>query len=168
MFSRVSAPANLPRILRAEKLPSLYVASINSRSPLADPRAWIRGVERIAASVGGDRVYVSIYEKIVERDHLDALDQLKRNLRLLGVQYSFVTAPEMNPNQYDPTWTAQGLPVPPNATSYVSHLANLRNMALRPMIELAMQDIRFDRILFLEDIAFTVRARLKGAKRTMH
>ena len=43
----------------------------------------------------------------------------------------------------------------------VPYLANLRNLSLKPMIDLALNGIRFDKVLFLNDVAFMVCIRLQ-------
>lgn len=151
-----------PKLLQPNDLPSVYIASINSKSPVADPKAWARAVEAIAANIGAERAYLSVYEHIIDSDHRDALDQLDRNLKMLSVQRSIVFAENKATDELNDTWTAQGLSVPVVPTRYVEYQANMRNMALRPMIDLALQGIRFDRILFLEDVVFLV-----GSPRTV-
>ena len=146
-----------PKLLGIDELPSVYIASINSGASLAGPQAWRRAVESVAAHLGKAKVYVSIYEYVDYSGHRDELEQLGRNLELLGVQRSIVFANRENINDFNHTWTAQGLPAPTAATTYVRHMAEMRNRVLRPMIELALQGTRFDRILFLEDDVFSVR-----------
>ncbi|MCJ1392715.1 hypothetical protein MMC18_005586 [Xylographa bjoerkii] len=148
------APAKL---VRDDELPSVYIASINSGASLTGPRAWRRAVESVATHLGRDKVYISIYEHVGFSGPRDELDQLGRNLELLGVQRSIVFADKENIYALNHTWTAQGLPAPTPATTYVHHMAEMRNRVLRPMIELALQGIRFDRILFLEDGLFSWR-----------
>ncbi|MCJ1438302.1 hypothetical protein MMC27_007690 [Xylographa pallens] len=143
------------KLLRPNELPSLYVASINSRASPDIPNAWRRAVESVAAHLDSDKVYVSVYQYADESGHRNELEQLRRNLELLGVQHSIVYANDENIKALNHTWTAQGLPVPTPATTYVHHMADMRNRVLRPMIELALQGIRFDRILFLENDSFS-------------
>ena len=145
-----------PRLLAEDELPSLFIASIQSKSPAQDPKAWARAVEGVAAHIGPDRTFVSIYEEIADQDHREALKQLERNLDMLGVGHSIVFDNRDSIREYRHTWAAQGLAVPPRATRYVPYLAEMRNMALRPMIQLALDGVRFDKILFLEDVIFSV------------
>ncbi|MCJ1477363.1 hypothetical protein MMC13_006034 [Lambiella insularis] len=147
-----------PALLRPDDLPSVYIASINSKSPTADPKAWARAVEGVAAKIGSGRAYLSVYEHVTDIDHRDALDQLDKNLDMLSVQRSIVFAGDKAMDKFNATWTVQGLAVPVAPTRYVEQQARMRNMALRPMVDLALQGIRFDRILFLEDVVFSVRA----------
>ena len=144
------------RLLAEDELPSLFIASIQSKSPAQDPKAWARAVEGVAAHIGGDRTFVSIYEEITDQHHREALKQLQRNLDMLGAGHSIVFANRDGIREYRHTWTAQGLAVPIRATSFVPYLAEMRNMALRPMIQLALDGVRFDKILFLENVMFSV------------
>ena len=142
--------------LEDDKLPSVYIASINSRASSGISSAWRRSLESVAAHLPSDKVYVSVYQYADESGPRNELDQLRRNLKLLGVQNSIDFANDENINALNRTWAAQGLSAPPPASTYVHHMAEMRNRVLRPMIELALQGIRFDRILFLESDAFSV------------
>ena len=156
MFRKQSILQPPSLLLAEDELPSLYIASIQSKSPAQDPKAWARAVEGVAAHVGGDRTFISIYEEVTDKGHHEALKQLERNLDMLGAGHSIVAAGRDGIREYSHTWAAQGLAVPPRATEFVAYLAEMRNMALRPMIQLALDGVRFDKILFLEDVMFSV------------
>ncbi|MCJ1321510.1 hypothetical protein MMC15_006855 [Xylographa vitiligo] len=153
-------------LLPDDRLPSVYIASINSGASSNVPQAWRRAIESVATHLASDKVYVSVYQYADESGTRDELDQLWRNLKLLGVQHSIVFANDENSDAFNHTWTAQGLPVPPPATTYVQHMVQMRNQVLRPMIELALQGIRFDRILFLESDSFSVEDPRRCCNRT--
>ena len=155
MFSKQVVHASM-KLLRANELPSVYIASINSGASSDSPHAWRRAAESVAAHLDSDKVYVSVYQYAGESGHRVELEQLRRNLELLGVQHSIVFANDENITALNHTWIAQGLPAPTPATTYVQHMADMRNRVLRPMIELALQGIRFERILFVENDSFSV------------
>ncbi|MCJ1288050.1 hypothetical protein MMC26_007403 [Xylographa opegraphella] len=143
------------QLLQDNELPSVFIASINAGAASDVPHAWRRAVESVAAHLASDKVHVSVYQVADEKGSRNELEQLQRDLDLLGVQHSITFANDENINAFNQTWTAQALSAPPPATAYVHHMAEMRNRVLRPMIELALQGTRFDRILFVESAPFS-------------
>ena len=138
---------------------SIFIASTlwNNEAIIRD--YWSRAVIDLAKYLGPDRVYVSVYES-GSYDHLkDALRALDAELESSGTPRTFVL---------DPTTHAEEIAKPPAEEGWIDsprgkremrrspYLARARNLSLRPLEEMARAGRFFDKILFLNDVVFTV------------
>ncbi|KAK5998072.1 hypothetical protein PT974_00444 [Cladobotryum mycophilum] len=108
---------------------------------------WGESLLELIDLIGNDNVYLSIYENDSGPEGEKALNSLKSKLKC---QYSLVY--DRNTTIHDfPTIT---MPDGTKRLKRIAYLAELRNRALRPLDTLSEDGVRFDRILFLNDIAF--------------
>lgn len=140
---------------------TIYITGMhwNDEQILRD--AWIPALVDLANAIGRDRVFVSIYES-------GSWDDTKGALRLLDSLLAQTDIPrrivmdhkthlaEINqpPEQEGDGWIETrtgGIEL-----RRVPYLAKLRNEALRPLYELRDKGIVYDKILFLNDVVFSV------------
>lgn len=120
---------------------------------------WNKAVEALVTSLGPDNVYVSIFESGSWDNTKDALRLLDQNLGVLGVERTIIL---------NDTTHADEIAKPPASSGWIDtprgkkelrripYLSALRNLSLKPLEELAERGLRFDKILFLNDVVFTV------------
>jgi uncharacterized protein YbjT (DUF2867 family) len=137
----------------------IFIASTlwNNEATIRD--YWGKAVVDLAKYLGPDRVHVSVYES-GSYDHLkDALRELDEQMGAMEIPRTFVL---------DPTTHTEEIAKPPAAEGWVDtprgkkemrripYLAQARNRSLRPLEDLARAGRFFDKILFLNDVVFTV------------
>lgn len=136
----------------------IFIASIHWNTGLIVWTHWLAAVLDVAKEIGKDKVFVSIQES-------GSWDDTKGGLRLLE---SMLKADEI-PNKLilDPTTHADEISRNPADSGWimtprghmelrrVPYLAGLRNLVMEPFYELAKQGQKFDKILFLNDVAFS-------------
>lgn len=157
---------------QSRKPPKLFIASThwNNEAKLLD--FWNKAVLDLAQHFGPENVYVSIYESGSWDDSKGALRLLDQDLELLGVQRTIVLGETTHIDEIAKSPAETGWIATPRGKKElrrIPYLANLRNLALKPMIDLALNGIRFDKVLFLNDVYFTVCAlRTSGLRRSHH
>ncbi|CAK7242462.1 MAG: hypothetical protein STHCBS139747_003956 [Sporothrix thermara] len=109
---------------------------------------WGRSLLELVRLLGPSNVFVSIYENDSGRRGATALEHLRRLLPCRNaVVYDYDVPLDLFPNITLPDGTQH--------TKRLAYLAEMRNRALRPLDTLdAVNGIIFDRVLFLNDIAF--------------
>ncbi|KAI9780712.1 MAG: hypothetical protein M1816_002761 [Peltula sp. TS41687] len=119
---------------------------------------WNSAVLDLVRHVGPSKIYVSIYESGSWDDSKGALRELDAQLDKLGVRRTIAL---------DETTHADEIAKPPAQTGWVDtprgkkelrripYLSKLRNLTLKPLEELALEGIIFDKILYLNDVIFT-------------
>ncbi|CAM1506832.1 Fc.00g064730.m01.CDS01 [Cosmosporella sp. VM-42] len=153
------ALANPPRPPRHERI---YIASMHFNNGKILKSHWNDAVLKLTEVFGRENVYVSIYESGSWDDSKQALkqldDELKRRRISHRVEVSDVThhdeiAKGDQGDQGD-GWidTARGK----KELRRIPYLAKLRNKTLKDLFELHEKGVRFDKVLFLNDVIFTV------------
>ena len=142
-----------------EKNFKLFIASTHWNNEAKLHNFWNQAVLDLAEHLGPDNVYISIYESGSWDDSKGALRMLDQDLERLGVQRTIVL---------EDTTHASELAKPPGEEGWVDtprgrrelrripYLAKLRNLSLKPMEKMALNGVRYDKVLFLNDVAFTV------------
>ena len=159
-FSTQSCPPNVSSERNNPiATPKIFVASTHWNNEKAIREFWSKAVLDLVEHVGPENIYISIYESGSWDDSKGALRLLDFDLERLGVQRTIVL---------DDNTHADEIAKPPGDIGWVEtsrekkelrripYLANLRNKSLKPLIDLALNGVRYDRILFLNDVAFTV------------
>lgn len=106
------------------------------------------------------RVYVSIYESGSADGTKTVLSELKASLGDLKVEHEIKLDDESHASAIEKSLATPGGWV---ETRYgkelrrVSFLADVRNRALEPLDSLTKTGVKFDRILYLNDVVFSVR-----------
>ncbi|KOS22614.1 hypothetical protein ESCO_001933 [Escovopsis weberi] len=108
---------------------------------------WGQDLLELIDLIGNDNVYLSIYENGSGPEGEAALNGLRGRLKC---QHSLVYDRDISIHEF-PTVT---LPDGTERVKRIAYLAELRNRALRPIDLLGQDGIVFDKILFLNDIAF--------------
>ena len=109
---------------------------------------------------GVHNVHISIYESGSWDNSKDALRALDSDLEDLGVKRTITLeetthADEMG-KPIGPGWIES--PRGKKELRRIPYLSRLRNLALQPLNELAAGGIKFDKVLWLNDVAFKVHS----------
>ncbi len=141
----------------------VFVASTHWNNEWILRTRWNAALLELVQHVGISNIYVSIYESGSYDDSKGALTDLDAELDQLGVARMIVL---------DETTHADEIAKPPGQTGWIEtprhrkelrripYLAGLRNLSLKPLEELASRGIIFDKILYLNDVVYTVRSSL--------
>lgn len=144
-----------------EESQKIYIASIHWNNEEIIRSNWTHAVLELVSTFGPENVYVSVYESGSWDDSKGALKVLDKELEIMGVQRTITL---------DPRTHVEELAQPPASTGWIDtprgkkelrripYLSRLRNLSMKPLTDLALNGIIFDRILFLNDVVFKVRA----------
>lgn len=149
---RRAAPDDLP----TERI---FIASTHWNNEAILRSHWNDAVADLAQYLGPERVHVSVYESGSWDDSKGALNALEKRLGGLGIPHTFVLDPATHAQEIAKSPTGEGRIDTPRGKKElrrIPYLAKARNRSLQPLAELARKDIIFDKILFLNDVVFTV------------
>lgn len=139
----------------------IYIASMHWNNAEVLKDYWNDAVIKLTETFGADNVFVSIYESGSWDDSKEALRMLDAELEKRNVprrvevsettHYDEITKPEKERGE---GWidTSRG-----RELRRIPYLAKLRNKTIQDLIELSKKGITFDKVLFLNDVVFTVR-----------
>lgn len=156
ILSRQPTPATPPSSRPAERI---YIASIHWNNELVLRSNWSKAVLELAQHLGPGNIYISLYESGSRDDSKGALRLLDADLGQLSVPRTVIL---------DETTHADELARPPTSSGWIDtprgkkelrripYLSGLRNTSLKPLAQLAANGTTFDKILFLNDVVFTV------------
>ncbi|KAF7562218.1 hypothetical protein G7046_g1915 [Stylonectria norvegica] len=137
----------------------IYIASMHFNNANILKNHWNDAVLKLTDVFGPENVFVSVYESGSWDDSKAILRQLDHELQRRGVarriDVSDVTHhDEIAKGDQGDGWidTARGK----KELRRIPYLAKLRNKTLRDLFELSEQGIKFDKVLFLNDVVFTV------------
>lgn len=119
----------------------------------------------LVSTLGPENVYVSVYESGSWDDSKGALRELDEELERMGVQRTITLEPRTHVEEISQTPASTGWIDTPRGKKElrrIPYLSRLRNLSMKPLTDLALNGIIFDRILFLNDVVFTVRASPNG------
>ena len=114
----------------------------------------------LAKHVGSENIYVSIYESGSWDGSKRSLRDLDDELGKLGIRRTVILENTTHADELAKPPTASGWLETPRGKKElrrIPYLARLRNLSLKPLADLESEGIVFDRILFLNDVVFTVR-----------
>ncbi len=138
----------------------LFVTSIlwNNEDIIRDH--WIKIIPALANAIGSENLYFSIYASGGWDDTKDALEEFDKILEDLGVSRNITMIDsthddELSQTQIGPGWI--DTPRGKKERRRIPYLSGLRNIALEPLAKLYKQGEKFDKILFLNDVVFSVR-----------
>ena len=155
----IQRPGVQARPLNGQKV---FVASIHWNNEAILRSHWNAAVVDLANNIGRDNVYVSIQESGSWDDTKGALRDLDTRLQDGGINRRIIL---------NATTHADVISMPPAGTGWIEtprgrkevrrvpYLAELRNIAMRPLYELRDAGVTFDKVLFLNDVVFTVGLR---------
>ncbi|PGH16584.1 hypothetical protein AJ79_01690 [Helicocarpus griseus UAMH5409] len=141
------------------EIKSVYVASTHWNNEAILRSHWNNAVVELAKKFGKDNIYVSVYESGSWDNSKDALRDLDRQLDELGVQRTIVLDPTTHEDEIRKPRAKDGWIDTPRGRRElrrIPYLANLRNKSLEPLERLVAQGKTFDRIIFLNDVIFSM------------
>lgn len=139
----------------------VFIASNQYNSAPLLRHYWNQAILDLSKALGPSNVYLSIYESGSTDDTKEALHELDLELEKLGVRRSIVTEGWTHGEEMAAALTQQSgwIKTPYGGSQYrrIPFLGRLRNLSLEPLLELVKDGQHFDRVLFLNDVVFTVR-----------
>jgi len=107
---------------------------------------------------GAHNVHISIYESGSWDESKDALRALDNDLEDLGVKRTITLEQSTHADELQKPITAGWIETPRGKKELrrIPYLSKLRNLSLQPLNELAAGGIKFDKVLFLNDVVFKV------------
>jgi hypothetical protein len=147
-----------PAARRSERI---YIASIHWNNEQILRSHWNDAVVELAKALGRENVFITVYEsgswdgsKVVLRD-LDATleaNDIRRNITLSDVTHKDEMSVAKEHRGFGWIDTPRGR----KELRRIPYLARLRNWTLQPLLELSRQGEKFDKVLFLNDVVFSV------------
>lgn len=137
----------------------IYIASVNWNNELVLRSHWNKALLRLVSELGSDNVFVSIYESGSYDNTKGALSELDWELDKLGIQRNVTLSPVSHEDEIAAPARGEGWITTPKGNTQlrrIPYLARIRNLSLLPLRDLARKGITFDKILFLNDVVFTV------------
>lgn len=149
----LSKPTHPPPGLR------VYIAGMHFNSGVVLRAHWIAALIHLVETLGPNNVFVSIYESGSWDDTKDLLRYLDHQLEVKGVPRHIEVDEETHEQVIKKAIDAGQFIPDPNgepAVRRIPYLAKMRNKTLKDLVELNEKDIHFDKVLFLNDVVFTV------------
>lgn len=145
---------------RPQKQERIYIASINWNNELILRSHWSKALTQLVLKLGPENVFISIYESGSYDNTKGALRELDRELERMRVPRNITLSPVTHEDEIAAPARGEGWIRTPGGKKQlrrVPYLARIRNLSLLPLQDLARQGVTFDKILFLNDVVFTVR-----------
>ena len=136
----------------------IFIASLHWNSEVLLRSHWNNAIVELARLLGPENIHISIYESGSWDDTKGALSVLDHDLEKLGVPRTIALAETTHFDELAKTPGPGWIHTSGGKTELrrIPYLARLRNTALKPLEELEKSGIRFDNILFLNDVVFSV------------
>jgi hypothetical protein len=137
----------------------VYIAGIHWNNEDILQSHWNDAVVSLAETLGPENVFISVYESGSWDNSKNVLKDLDTRLGHLRVSSNITMSEtthldEISQPATGPGWidTFRGK----KELRRIPYLAKLRNLTLKRLVEFSHQGVRFDKVLFLNDIVFTV------------
>lgn len=135
----------------------IFIASVNWNNEAVLRSRWSRALIELTWRLGPENVFVSIYESGSYDNTKGALMELDAELERLEVPRSVVLSPVTHADEMNAPPGEGWISTPRGKLPRrIPYLSRVRNQSLKPLEDLAKQGITFDKILFLNDVVFTV------------
>lgn len=136
----------------------IFIASIHWNNERILRGNWNRAVLDLVEYFGAHNVHISIYESGSWDESKNALRALDSDLEELGVKRTITLEQSTHADEMAKPMTAGWIETPRGKKELrrIPYLSKLRNLSLQPLNELASQGIKFDKVLFLNDVVFKV------------
>ncbi|KAI9932282.1 hypothetical protein ASPWEDRAFT_27448 [Aspergillus wentii DTO 134E9] len=144
---------------RPRQFERIFIASTHWNNEPILRSHWNNAVVELAKIFGAENVFVSVYESGSWDNSKGALRDLDAQLEQLGVRRKFTLSETTHQDEISAPPASEGWIDTPRGKKElrrIPYLARLRNLTLKPLEELAEQGITFDKVLFLNDVVFTV------------
>lgn len=138
----------------------IFIAGTHWNSEVILRSHWNSAVLQLTQHLGAENVFVSIVESGSWDGTKVALGELDVELGKAGIRRSIVTSNTTHADEISRLSKTQGWVVSPGGGKElrrIPYLSRIRNLSLEPLQELAAKGITFDKVLFLNDVVFTVR-----------
>ncbi|KAL9617463.1 MAG: hypothetical protein Q9160_007726 [Pyrenula sp. 1 TL-2023] len=158
-WSLASVQSAMKSKLAFSKQEKVYIASIHWNNEWIIRTAWSNAVLDLVKAIGPANVYVSVYESGSWDDSKGALSELNDRLGELDVRRTFVLDATTHTDEITKEPAASGWIDTPRGKKElrrIPYLSDLRNRSLRPLEDLETSGEYFDKILFLNDVVFSV------------
>lgn len=147
--------------LRSNNITSVYIASVQWNSEEILQSGWLSVLLElvVALQAVNINVYVSIYEGGSRDGTKKVLSQLTDSLRQLNINNSIELDPESREDSIDKASSGpDGWLQTPHGKELrrIVYLSAVRNRALEPLLKLNKAGAKFDKILYLNDIVYSV------------
>ena len=141
----------------------IFIASIHWNNEQILRSNWNLAILELVEYFGPDNVYVSVYESGSWDASKDALRELDRDLESVRVRRTITLSETTHKDEIQKPFAAGWIDTPRGKKELrrIPYLSNLRNLALKPLRELAAEDVKFDKVLFLNDVVFKVQHTLE-------
>ena len=147
--------------LRVKRAPAktVYISSIFWNSAAILQSSWNKAIVQLAEELGPKHVFLSIYESGSWDSSKEQLRHLEQTLKDRGIAHRIILDQTTHENEINrEPETKDWIKTPRGKTELrrVPYLSKLRNKSLEPLAELAANGTRFNQVLFLNDVAFSV------------
>ncbi|KAL2045937.1 hypothetical protein ABVK25_011914 [Lepraria finkii] len=134
----------------------IFIASIHWNNEQILRSNWNLAILELVEYFGPDNVYVSVYESGSWDASKDALRELDRDLESVRVRRTITLSETTHKDEIQKPFAAGWIDTPRGRKELrrIPYLSKLRNLALKPLRELAAEDVKFDKVLFLNDVVF--------------
>lgn len=141
----------------------IFIASIHWNNEQILRSNWNLAILELVEYFGPDNVYVSVYESGSWDASKDALRELDRDLESMRVRRTITLSETTHKDEIQKPFAAGWIDTPRGRKELrrIPYLSKLRNLALKPLRELAAEDVKFDKVLFLNDVVFKVQHTLE-------
>ncbi|ROT40054.1 hypothetical protein SODALDRAFT_323320 [Sodiomyces alkalinus F11] len=160
-LDRPPAAFDVPR-----KQERIYIAALHWNDAALVRDHWTPAVLDLVDALGRDNVFVSVYESGSWDTTKAELATLDAQLAARGVRRNIVLDISTHQDELERNMPPEGHPLPegwmktPRSRAEmrrIPFLARLRNMTLRDLWDLADKGERYDKVLFLNDVVFSVQ-----------
>ncbi|PYH47077.1 glycosyltransferase family 69 protein [Aspergillus saccharolyticus JOP 1030-1] len=137
----------------------VFIASTHWNNERILRSNWNDAVVDLVRTLGPDNVFVSVLESGSWDDSKGALHELDTRLDRLGVRRNITLSDTTHQDEISAPPGHEGWINTPRGRKElrrIPYLARLRNWTLQPLVDLARQGVTFDKVLFLNDVVFTV------------
>lgn len=144
---------------RAPPKERIYIASTHFNNEAILKSHWNKAVLDLVDVFGADNIFVSVFESGSWDDSKAVLKDLDRQLEVKGVKNRRVEVSDVTHKDEMEKTPGEGWIEKPAGkwnVRRIPYLANLRNKTIKDLIDLHAQGITFDKVLFLNDVVFTV------------
>lgn len=149
--------------IRAPSAAKIYIASVHWNNGEILRSHWNAAVIKLVKALGQENVYISIHESGSWDDSKGALRVFDEQLELLKVRKTITLDPTTHKDEIEKAPGPSGwIETPRGKTELrrIPYLSRLRNLTLKPLEEMAEKGEHFDKILFLNDVVFSVSIHL--------
>ncbi len=158
-FRRSSSKRYLFTDFSNKEKQKIFIVSTHWNNEYILRNYWNKAVVNLVEHFGPTNVFVSVYESGSWDDSKGALRELQDDLERIGTRHKIVLDETTHLDEIQKPPAATGWIDTPRGTKEVRripYLSMLRNRSLEPLDSLLEEGVLFDKILFLNDVIFTL------------